>query len=438
MLHLGDTILCMNHVLLSTLVLHLLACGTAAQTVPPGHPSMGPKTALPWRLYLRLDTDGKTLPGLADLKLSRGAKAESTNRKLNLSNNWPEIRLRRFIPKAKLVQRFEPAGDGPDEGSTFDQFTAGIQLTIEGKGRAYRQWLVAGDEQRNRLVSLVATWRYMAVKDDAQRRELFDAFRGEEEGRPELIVSRPGATARERMAVHAGAEERFASMDVSLRVDAYYPHFGIDKESGQPKNLSDQTRNPAANVLIQMGEKTEQRWVFARFPDFHQGKGKRLPVDLRLEVPIHRTQHVPDFAIVSIGKDRQEVWRHVGGAHVVTPLKVGEEMTIPRQGHRFRIAKFVPRGRLVESYEPADEKRGVPAVQLSIRDRARDEDGPQTSEQSPRERLIWLQIDRPMFVRTQAGVLGLGFGARKPWAQGGMAHPAIAKPTTDLPAAPKP
>lgn len=61
---------------------------------------------------------------------------------------------------------------------------------MDSPSQSSRAWLVANSLDRNRLTSLVAGWRYVAVNDEKDRDELFQEFETELT-RPPLLLLEP-------------------------------------------------------------------------------------------------------------------------------------------------------------------------------------------------------------------------------------------------------
>lgn len=72
-----------------------------------------------------------------------------------------------------------------------------------------------------------------------------------------------------------GAEPAF-----TVEAIRYLPDFAIDSQSGEAQSRSDNPNNPAIQVRVTGGGKTNTQWVFAQFPDFgaHGGADADMPL----------------------------------------------------------------------------------------------------------------------------------------------------------------
>ncbi len=81
----------------------------------------------------------------------------------------------------------------------------------------------------------------------------------------------------------AGAEPPF-----KVSVLRYVSDFSLDGSSGEVKSRSDKPNNPAVQVSVTGGGRTNTQWVFARFPDFSDHGGMAdatdsMPLQFRFE-----------------------------------------------------------------------------------------------------------------------------------------------------------
>ena len=363
----------------------LLTSTTQAQHAGHGAHPVLPSQNL--QLHVRLDPAGGGNPVSIEvpLDLPSPTNAAELDRELSLPAPFPTIRLGAYLPSAILEQQVEA-----ENGSGG---TAAIELSVEGPTQAYQRWLIAGDDRRNQLTSLIGTWRYAAVADDAGRDLLFEQFKTERTENPKLWIRPDGASSFTEMEVKPGLRLDFDGRPGSVMIKEFYPHFAISGRKGEPENRSDLRINPAALVEIRRGERTEQRWVFAKFPDYQSESATRLPVEVTLNCPVDRRRDVPDYVVVSVGGSRHELFARVGGRHSVRPIDLDRPVPVDGTQYAFRVVRFVPSGRLVEAYRSHSGKGGVPALLVEI--------GGATT---------WLTMGKRGVLSTQAGSITFAFG----------------------------
>jgi hypothetical protein len=367
----------------------LLISGVAlAQTSEHhAHPPMPDQR---YSLHCRLD--GGAEPAVVDVSLNipTAVAPAELDQPVSVPSLERPLLVKRYLPRARLEQEVVA-----DEGSGA---RPGVLLSIDGPTQSYQRWLLAGDAKRNRLISLVGTWRYQSVANQNERNELFRQFEEELTRAPVLRVSRLDGSDLRILPAGPGTDQDLEDLKCSVRVLSFYPHFTMDKETAKPANRSDKRVNPAALVEIEHQGRKEQRWLFAKFPDFKATKRENLPYRVTLDCPLEPTGTTPDFVLVLIGGDVHEVWTRFRGAIREQQIVVGEQVSVPGSQYSFRIARFIPSGRLVEQYRPAEGKGGVPALLIDTAGVARSQG------------LVWLQMGDKRVIDTEAGSLELWFG----------------------------
>ena len=311
------------------------------------------------------------------------------------------IQLVRYLPSATMEQEVVPEDGGRGRPA--------IELFISGPTQSYKRWLIADDPDRNRLVSFIGTWRYMAVADRGQRDELLKQFETELTRGPRITVSRPGIEGVHEFDLSVGTVQRIGDLDCTVRVLDFYPHYAMDRETMTPTNRSDRRQNPAVHIEIEHRDVTERRWVFSKFPDFTADPTSGLPFRVTLDCPGESTRAVPDFALVTVSGKKTEAWTRNDGKTSTSPLRVKESVPIPGSRYVFSITAFVSAGRMVERFVRAEPGKGVPVILIRV---------PGEAETQTE---LWLESGKPRTVLTPHGVLTVSFGARPSQPTG--AHP---------------
>ena len=299
------------------------------------------------------------------------------------------IRLIRYLPRAVLKQDVRPVEDGGRPA---------IEMTVEGPTQSFRRWLIADDPQRDRLVSFIGTWRFMAVADRAQRDDLFRQFQTEFTRPPKLLVSRSTGEGRRECDLQLDKVQNLDELACKIRVLAFHADYAVDEKTLEPVNRSDRRGNPAALVEIEHEGLKDQRWVFAKFPEFEVPSTSRVPYRVVLDCPVQGSSAVPDFVVVAVGADAQEVWTRHQDTTTSRTLSQGEPIDIAGSQYRFVVHRFLPSGRLVEEYEPADRGESVRALRIEV------------AEAGKTPESFWLQQGKPRTVNVASGPLTVSFG----------------------------
>ena len=385
------------------IVIGTLACSGTAEGLPPRPNSQPPPPVQPLSFRCQLEVDGKPTVVEVALQIPSLASAAELDQVVALPAPLAPIRLKRYLPRAVCEQRMVlDKGDGANPA---------IELFVGGPTQSYRQWLVANDIERNRLISLVGKWRYMAVADKAQRDELFGRFKGELSREPVLSIGKSDGGSSTEMPAKPATSRKLNDLNCTIHVREFYPHFGIDGQTDKPTNVSDRRMNPAVLLEVEHGDRREQRWVFARFPAFRVDKSEQLPFRITLDCPMGQRTDTPDFALVTIGTAEHELWRHEGDKSTHKPIALNEPVEVPGSPYAFHMTRFEPSARLIEEYRPTDERRAVAALQI------------ETNDTSAPPTRLWLEKGRQRIISTEKGPMTVAFGLGPMPSSGGRKWP---------------
>ncbi|MEK7731143.1 MAG: hypothetical protein AAB363_04730, partial [Planctomycetota bacterium] len=205
-------------------------------------------------------------------------------------------------------------------------------------------------------------------------------------------------------------EQTLDDLGCKIRVRKFYPDYAMDRTTLIPINQSDRRRNPASLVDIERDGVTETRWVFAKFPGFQSRESDKLPYQVMLDCPAESASDVPDFVLVTIGRQANEVWQREGGATTSRPLAQDDAIAIPHSPYRFRVTSFVPNARMIEEYRSVEKGKGGPALEIEYANAAG----------SPTK--LWLELGHNRNVATPAGPMIVSFDSGDEQAPQGI-HP---------------
>jgi hypothetical protein len=371
------------------LVLGLLFQATRAPAQPGGHGVHPPMPTERFLFQCKLDGGQQPIAIEVPLELPTPMTPAKLDQTVELPSPLGSIRILHYLPTGRRQQTVVP-----DESADAKP---AIEILIEGPTQSFDRWLVADNSERNRLSSLIGTWRYMVVADRRERDELFDQFKGELTRPPKLIISRSDGSDVQEVLVEDGKSHRLDSLGCKVHVGRFYPHFSMDKKTNEAVNLSDERRNPAVQVRLEREDQKEDRWVFAKFPDFQAGGSESLPYRLTLDCPPAKGQTTPDFALVTIGRSIHEAWTRHANKCSSAPLRLGKKMDVPGSQYAFSARRFVASARLEETYRPAEGRGGAPALKIEIIDG------------TGRATILWLESGRRRIFSTPQGPLTVAF-----------------------------
>jgi len=335
-----------------------VAAGGAVLGQPSGH---GVHPPMPdTKLFVTLQSPESRPPVGRDvpLELRSTSSAETLQQSIECPESRGTLRAVQYLPAAQLDQ--SAAADESGKGA------CALELAIEGPTQSFHRWLLADDPERNRLMSYIATWRYMTVADQTQRDALFAQFDTEFTRPPTIRVAAASGTKWLELAAEVGKVLTDDELSVTVTVKQFFPDYAIDQTTLSPSNQSQRRRNPAAQVEIKHDGKVEDRWVFSKFPDFSHGGGERMPFRIVLECAVETEGTTPDFAVVTVGQATHQVWSRVAGKASSAEFGKDQPVAVPGSTYKFRLAEFLPDARIVETYRPADKGKGRPAVEFEF------------------------------------------------------------------------
>ncbi len=318
-----------------------------------------------------------------------------------LPKPYAPVKITKYFPKATMEQDVatDPSGKS----------APAIKIAIVGAKQSFERWLIAGDAERNRMTSLIGTWRYMAVDNREQRGALHTQFEREAGGDPQLVVTRTDGSGSQTLGVKVGRTHQLDELGCEVRVKEFFPHFALNESTKKPMNQSDERSNPAVLVEIQQGDRREERWIFSKYPDFGSKKGSALPFHVTLDCPLNRKSDTPDFVVLSVDRKEHELWTRYKDETSSRPIATGDKTPVSGSSYSFSVAAFTPSGRLVEKYRPAEGRSGQPTLRVV----AQGEDG--------KPMPVWLELGKARTVTTPNGRLTLLFAAQPGSMPGG--HP---------------
>ena len=127
-----------------------------------------------------------------------------------------------------------------------------------------------------------------------------------------------------------------------LTIKRYVSDFMIDGETKEVKSRSDRPNNPAILVALSTGGQTEERWLFARFPDFDahgSGGGAGAQLHLRYESMAPMPAAQPAGRV----KDFKSHLQIVAGDQVVKEKTIEVNAPLSHGGYTFYQSGYDPR-----------------------------------------------------------------------------------------------
>jgi len=360
---------------------------------PADHGLHPPRSDQPLYFYCRIELGKEVLESEVPLQLESSLVRTEFDQVVKLAPSLPAIHLKEYLPRAVLQQRAVP-GKGINAGRA-------IQVSIDGPTQSSQRWLIANDTARNRLTSFIATWRYMAVDSPRDREDLLEQFKNELKREPRVLVQRTDTGRSGEVPATPGTVWPLKDLGCTISVQTFLPDFAIDTKTGRPRKQSDKQVNPAALVEIEYKGQREERWVFAKFPEFRSQLAS-LPFKVALDCPLEKQSGTPDFLLMTVGVDAHEVWARQDAKVTVKPLSLDEMFPVAGSQYGFRIASYLASAQLIEEYKADDEHGTAAALRIETRDAAGDKN------------VAWLELGKQRLIPTAQGPISAVFGPHRP------------------------
>lgn len=333
----------------------------------------------PWELVVKmgLGGDGLRFP----LTVSDESKPQKLNEVLPVLKSPITIKLEQYIPDLtwETVAVRHPGG--------------GIvaQLTVKGKNLEQPIWLSPGDPARqsvsSRIGSIAMRRLYNPDTAEALVRKIKDpkavgilSIWSEDDNQPfECVVK-----AKETITL---PESKY-----KVTVAEYVPHYTIDTETKKVTSQSDKPVNPAIHIFLTDGNKTYERWLWAKFLSSPHEREK-LP--FRMRFTDFNLQDKNGNYILTVAS-RTQAWMLMSekGRKRLDKAVPGRSYPFADKGYSFSIEKIQDEAIIKTQWKNNSERLLRPAVVVTI-----EQDG--TGQQTV------LELNKSFHLRTKSGVLVL-------------------------------
>jgi hypothetical protein len=367
--------------------LFMIACGADANGQHTGHGAHPPMPDARFCARVRAINAVSSDSSNVALELRSVSVAAELNQPIVVPESQASFRVVQYLPSTELEQTVAADESG--------QASPAIELAVEGPTQSMRRWLVADDPERNRLISYIATWRFMAVKDAARRDALLEQFRTELTRVPAIRIASSDRENWHGLPLDVGRTQDVPELGCAVTVRQFVPDYATDRTTLTASSKSERMKNPAALVDIEHQGIKEAKWVFAKFPGFSEAD-RQLPFRVILDSPIETDGRVPDIAVVAVGNSHHETWIRKDGETTSTPLCINSQQAIPGSQYALRIVQHVTSARLVETYRPVSHGKGRPAIEIEYPD-----------EKGNAAR-AWLGMGHSRRLATQGGAIVVG------------------------------
>jgi hypothetical protein len=336
-----------------------------------------------------LEGDGLRFP----LVVSDEIKPQKLDDVLTVLKSPIKVKLEQYIP------------DLTWETTAVQHPSGGIvtQLTIKGKNLEQSIWLSPGDPARQSVSSRIGSIAIRRLHNpdtaEALMRKLTDpqtvgilSIWPEDGNRPFECI----AKAKEMITL---PESKY-----KVTVAQYVPHYTIDTETKKVSSQSDKPVNPAVQVMLSNGNKTFERWLWAKFLS-PPHELEKLPFRMRFtDFNLHDTNG--HYILAVAGRTKAWILLSKKGRKRLEKAELGRSYPFADGEYSFIIENVFDDAIIKTVWRNNSERLLRPAIVATIK-----QDG--TGHQAV------LELNKPFHLRTKSGVLVLLY-RRRPASSGAV------------------
>lgn len=265
------------------------------------------------------------------------------------------VTVKDYIPDAEFRQQPINTSDEPTNPAVFVQLFSSEKVSVEG-------WLIAANRNWyvDREKDLKVEYLWAKTTEDFEKM-LADTGKKQQ---PIFSVSEKEKGIMEEFPVEVGKVFNLGGTDYNIKVT----QFALDFANKAEPLREQRPENPAVQLEINGPDGTEQRWVFAKYPDWdemHQTKYKNLkfacfvPESLAL---------VKNTLRIIQGTDGQQVLSYIkeGISPQTESWELGKKYNIGQTGQQVAITEFYPSFSLKEEVIKKSDEFKNPALYVEI------------------------------------------------------------------------
>lgn len=221
----------------------------------------------PWELVVKMDLEGEGLR--LPIRVSDENKPHKFSNILPVTGTPIKIRLEEYLPDLKW------------ETTATKHRGGGIVAKLTIKGRNLEQVILLSSDEPGRQ-SISSSLGSVAIRKLNDPNTAETLVRELTHPRAFGILSVWPEDSNRPFEYVAKAKETITipRTEYKLTVIEYMPHYSIDTKTKKVVNRSEKPINPAVKVAIDDGERTFERWLWAKFPSSPH-KETKLPLRMR-------------------------------------------------------------------------------------------------------------------------------------------------------------
>jgi hypothetical protein len=332
----------------------------------------------PWEIVIktRLDEEGLRFP----LTVSDETKPQKLDTVLPIKSTSIEIRLEDYIPDLKWETNAvkHPGGE------------IAAKLLIKGTNLKQNIWLCSGDPARQSISSRIGT---VIIRRFHNTKSIEKLMRGLTHSRAVGILSILPEDGSRPLEYVAKIAETISIPKSKYKVTIlqYLPHYSVDTETKKVVNQSQKPVNPAVKVAIDDGKKTDERWLWAKFPTTPHKEEIEFPLRLRFaDFDLHEATGKYILAVTS--GTRPWLLMSKKGKKSAERAVLGRPYPFADKEYSFNIEKIIDGAIVKTDWTNGSERLLRPAVIAMIKENG-------TSNQAV------LELNKPIHHRLKSGML---------------------------------
>jgi hypothetical protein len=338
----------------------------------------------PWELVVKMGLEGEGLR--FPIRVSDENKPYKFDNVLPVIKTPYKVRLEEYVPDLKW------------ETTAAKHRGGGIVAKLRIKGENLEQfiWLSPDDPARRSISSSVGG---VAIRRLHDSKNIENLVRELTHPRAVGILSVWPEDSNQPFEYVAKVKETITipRSEYKLTVIEYMPHYSIDTKTKKVVNQSEKTINPAVKVTIDDGERTFERWLWAKFRSSPH-KETKLPLRMRFtdfDLRGTKGKHI----LMAAGGAKPWLLFSKKGKKRVEKAILGRFYPFADREYSFSIEKIMDEAIIKTDWKNNSERLLRPAIIATI-------------EQNGTSRQTVLELNKPFHYKTKLGTLVLLYRRR--------------------------
>lgn len=338
----------------------------------------------PWELVVKMGFEGEGLR--FPLNISDENKPQKLDTVLQVIKTPIKVRLEEYVPDL----RWETAAvNYPGEGIV-------AKLNIRGKDLEQELWLSSANLAKQSMSSSVGGVAIKRLHDPGKIETIVRGLVRQNAIGTLSVWSKDSNSPFEYVA-KVGETTTIPKSGHKLTVLEYMPHYSIDKETKKVVNLSNEPINPAVRISINDGQRTIERWLWAKFLSSPH-KDDNFPIRMQF-TDFDLGKEEGNYFLVVVKGTIPWLFFSERGKTKLEKAVIGHSYLFANKDYSFSIEKIIDNAIVETKWKNNSENLINPALITTI-------------EQEGTDSQTILELNKPIHYKTKYGTLVLLYRRR--------------------------